>query len=157
MAIAGLPLLLPLVTPPAGAATAADFQAVLDALARAWSRQDTRGALELFTEDALYMQPPDLQLYRGREELAKLFGALRPGTLMTFHHVALDAKAQVGFGEFSSGHAGAARADHGVVVVGLRDGRIASWREYFQDGPSSFDDFTRVEGKAWKFTAKDLE
>ena len=43
------------------------------------------------------------------------------------------------------------------MVIRLRDGRIASWREYFQDGPSSFDDFVRVDGKAWKFTGKDLK
>jgi hypothetical protein len=126
-------------------------------LAEAWSRQDTQLALGCFTTDAVYMQPPDLQLYRGRAELEKLFGALRPGTFMTFHNLAFDAAAQVGFGEFSFGGSGAARADHGVVVVTLREGRIAFWREYFQEGPASFNDFVSVEGKKWKWTGQDLQ
>jgi hypothetical protein len=113
--------------------------------------------LECFTADAVYMQPPDLQLYRGRAELEKLFAALRPGNFMKFHNLAFAPKAQVGFGEFSFGRAGAAKGDHGVVVVTLRDGRIALWREYFQEGPGSFADFVSVEGKNWKWTARDLQ
>lgn len=135
---------------------ATGFETLMARLARAWSAQDTTAALDCFTADAVYMQPPDLQLYRGRDELAKLFGALPPGTFMTFQHLAFDADARVGFGEFSFGRTGSAKADHGVVVVTLRDGRIASWREYFQEGPASFSDFVGVEGKTWKFTVKDL-
>jgi ketosteroid isomerase-like protein len=125
-------------------------------LADAWSRQDTQLALDCFTADAVYMQPPDLQLYRGRAELEKLFAALRPGTSMQFHNLAFDPAGQVGFGEFSFGRAGAPTADHGVVVVTLRDGRIASWREYFQQGPASFAEFVAIEGKRWKWTGETL-
>jgi hypothetical protein len=153
-------LLALLVLPPqpaaAGEATAAEFEGVMARLAAAWSTQDTQLALGCFAADAVYMQPPDLQLYRGRAELEKLFGALRPGTFMRFHNLAFNATAQVGFGEFSFGRSGAARADHGVVVVTLREGRIALWREYFQEGPGSFNDFVSVEGKQWKWTGQDL-
>jgi ketosteroid isomerase-like protein len=148
-----LPLTQPAVT---RQTTAADFERTMATLAEAWSKQDTARALQCFTVDAIYMQPPDLQLYRGTAELAKLFAGLRPGTSMTFHHLAFDEKAQIGFGEFSFGRSGAATADHGVVVVTLRDGRISSWREYFEGGPASFADFVRIEGKTWKWTAKDL-
>ena len=103
------------------------------------------------------MQPPDQQLYRGTAELEKLFAGLRSGTFMTFHHLAFDPRTQVGFGEFSFGREGAARADHGVAVVTLREGRISSWREYFEEGPASFADFVKVEGKAWKWTGQDLK
>lgn len=95
-------------------------------LARAWTKQDTALALGCFTEDALYMQPPDRQLYRGRKDLEKLFAALKPGTLMTFHDLAFDPRSQVGFGEFTFGTSGATTADHGVTVVTLREGRIAT-------------------------------
>jgi ketosteroid isomerase-like protein len=113
--------------------------------------------LDCFTPEAVYMQAPDLQLYRGTAELEKLFAALRPGTFMTFHSLAFDETTQVGFGEFSFGRSGAATADHGVVVATVRDGRIAHWREYFQEGPGAFADFVRVEGKSWKWTSKDLK
>jgi hypothetical protein len=149
-------LLLPAQAGAARGATAADFERVMATLAAAWSTQDTRLALECFTADALYMQPPDLQLYRGTAELEKLFAGLRPGTFMRFHNLAFDANTQVGFGEFSFGRMGAAKADHGVVVVTLRGGRIALWREYFQEGPNAFADFVKVEGKTWKWTGKDL-
>ena len=156
MSIAATTLLLLLSTPSPSPATTSEFEALMATLARAWTRQQTRLALDCFTADALYMQPPDLQLYRGRDELERLFAALPPGTSMTFHHLAFDARTQVGFGEFSFGREGATRADHGVVVVTLREGRIASWREYFQEGPASFSEFVGVPGKTWKFTAKDL-
>jgi ketosteroid isomerase-like protein len=149
-------LLLPSHAAPAREATVTEFESVMTTLAEAWSKQDTKRALACFTADALYMQPPDQQLYRGAAELEKLFAAIRPGTLMKFHHLAFDAKSQVGFGEFSFGRSGAAKADHGVVVVTLRGGRISLWREYFQEGPASFSDFVSVEGKTWKWTGKDL-
>jgi hypothetical protein len=107
-----------------------------------------------FTEDAVYMQPPDQQLYRGASELRPFFGALKPGTFMTFHHVAFDERTQVGFGEFSFGNVRDKDADHGVAVVELRGGRIASWREYFYSGPPSFDAFVATTGKNWKWTIR---
>ena len=152
--------LLFLLLPPHPAApresTVAEFENLMATLAEAWSKQDTRAALGCFTADALYMQPPDLQLYRGTGDLEKLFGAIRPGTLMRFHNLAFNTKTQVGFGEFSFGRSGAATADHGVVVVTLRDGRVSLWRVYFQEGPGSFSEFVRVDGKTWKWTVKDL-
>jgi hypothetical protein len=136
MSILGLLVLLlsPSQAAAGSEATAAEFENVMATLALAWSRQDTQLALGCFTADAVYMQPPDLQLYRGRAELEKLFGALRPGTFMKFHNLAFDAAAQVGFGEFSFGRSGAATADHGVAVVTLRGGRIALWASTFRRG-----------------------
>ena len=59
--------------------------------------------------------------------------------------------------EFSFGRAGSGGAVHGVVVVEVREGRIASWREYFVKGPEAFSEFVAEEGKAWRWTARDLE
>jgi len=160
MTILGLSILFLLLPSHAAAPReprATEFESVMATLAEAWSKQDTKLALSSFTADALYIQPPDLQMYRGTAELEKLFAALRPGTFMKFHNLAFDAGTQVGFGEFSFGRAGAAKADHGVVVVTLRGGRISLWREYFQAGPSSFSDFVKVEGKTWKWTVTDLQ
>jgi hypothetical protein len=134
--------------------TAAEFEALLQSLARAWSEQNTPAALACFAADALYMQPPDEQLYRGRDDLRVLFDGLRAGTLMQFHNIAFRPEFQVGFGEFTFGRRGSPQAVHGVVVVRVSGGRIASWREYFVPGPASFSDFVGVEGKTWKWTAK---
>jgi ketosteroid isomerase-like protein len=123
----------------------------MDELAWAWSQQDTQAALACFTEDALYIEPPDVQFYQGHEQLRAYFGALKPGTFMRFHQLWFDEAQQVGAGEFSFGMTGKATADHGVIVVELRDGRIAFWREYQRTGPSAFPDFIATTGKTWRW------
>jgi ketosteroid isomerase-like protein len=132
----------------------AQFEALMSRLADAWARQDTEAGVSFFTEDAIYMQPPDQQLYLGRAQLRPLFGALKAGTFMTFHHLAFDEKKQFGFGEFSFGNRGDKDADHGVVVVELREGQIAFWREYFYGGPPTFEEFVATGGKSWKWTIR---
>jgi len=141
--------------PPSGALSEGEFEQLMSRLARAWSTQDTDLGVSCFTEDAVYMQPPDQQLYRTTRELRKFFGALKPGTSMKFHHLAFNAALQVGFGEFSFGEERSAKADHGIVVVELRGGRIAFWREYFQEGPADFARFIAQDGKTWKWTIQD--
>jgi uncharacterized protein (TIGR02246 family) len=127
------------------------FRALMERLARAWSTQDTELGLSCFTEDAVYTEPPDIQLYVGREQLRPYFAALTPGTFMRFHTVAFDEVSQRGFGEYSFGHARSTTADHGVAVVAVRDDRIATWREYQRKGPSDFAEFRAIEGKAWQW------
>lgn len=138
--------------PRARRVSAPEFRALMERLARAWSSQDTDLGVACFTTDAVYMQPPDQQLYRTSAELRKYFGALKPGTFMRFENLGFDAARQVGFGEFTFGTEGAPNADHGVAVVELRDGKIAFWREYVQPGPADFGRFVAQEGKAWKWT-----
>ncbi len=127
------------------------FRDLMEALADAWSRQDTEAGLACFTPDAVYMEPPDEQIYLGHEQLRPYFAALQPGTFMRFHHLWFDAARQVGAGEYTFGAEGAANADHGVAVVEIRAGRIAHWREYQRKGPAGFDDFVSVEGKDWRW------
>lgn len=128
-----------------------EFNVLMEGLARAWSQQDTDSALACFTDDAVYIEPPDIQIYLGREQLRPYFAALRPGTFMRFHNLWFDESKQTGAGEYSFGMAGAENADHGVTIVELRDGRIAFWREYQRKGPSAFQDFIRTEGKTWQW------
>ena len=131
--------------------TSSEFRELLERLARAWSTQDTDLGLSCFAEDAVYTEPPDIQLYVGHEELRPYFAALTPGTTMRFHTIALDEDAQRGFGEYTFGHERSDSADHGVAVVDVDDGRIAVWREYQRKGPASFEDFVAVEGKSWQW------
>jgi hypothetical protein len=131
--------------------TDAEFAALMERLARAWSTQDTELGLTCFTEDALYTEPPDIQLYVGHDQLRPYFDALEPGTFMQFHAIAFDERARRGFGEYSFGHDRSDTADHGVAVVDVVDGRIAVWREYQRKGPSAFTEFVAVEGKRWEW------
>jgi ketosteroid isomerase-like protein len=128
------------------------FEALMERLARAWSEQDTEAGVACFTEDALYREPPDIQLYIGHDQLRPYFAALTPGTYMRFHHLWFNEATQGGAGEYSFGSEGDRVVDHGVAVVEIRDGRIASWREYQRKGTPDFEAFISPEGKTWQWT-----
>lgn len=55
------------------ALTKADFQELMQQLATGWSSQNTELALACFTEDAVYMEPPDSQLFLGHAHLRPIF------------------------------------------------------------------------------------
>jgi hypothetical protein len=131
--------------------TVESFRELMERLARAWSTQDTELGLSCFTEDAVYTEPPDIQIYVGHDQLRPYFAALTPGTFMRFHAIAFDGSAQCGFGEYSFGHERSPTADHGVAVVEVRDDRIATWREYQRKGSSDFAEFLATEGKTWQW------
>lgn len=131
--------------------TDSEFNGLLTRLARAWQDQHAQAAVDLFTADAIYMQPPDVQLFVGREQLRAYFGAVEPGTTMVWHQIWFDPEAQVGTGEFTFGIAGRAEATHGVAIIELRDGRIARWHEYLQPGPAAREHFLSLEGKSWQW------
>jgi ketosteroid isomerase-like protein len=130
--------------------TSSEFRELLERLARAWSTPDTELALSCFTDDAVYMEPPDVQLFVGHEQLRPYFATLTTEQ-MRFHTIAFDEEAQRGAGEFTFGSEDAAERDHGVAIVEVADGRIAAWREYLRKGPASFDEFTAVDGKTWQW------
>ena len=48
--------------------------AVMHNLSEAWNEGDAQRAAECFTEDAVYLDPPDKQLYQGRAALFEFFG-----------------------------------------------------------------------------------
>jgi ketosteroid isomerase-like protein len=127
------------------------FADLMGRLARAWEELDTEAAIECFTADAVYMEPPDIQLFQGQNELRPYFAALRRGTFMHFHRLWFDEDGQTGAGEYSFGTTGWHSADHGVAVVEVRGGRISSWREYQRKGPATFPDFAGREGKEWRW------
>lgn len=129
----------------------AGFRALVGRLAGAWGLQDTEAGLECFCPDAVYMEPPDIQLYLGHAQLRPYFAALQPGTYLRLHEIWFDAARQTGALEYSFGREGRPTADHGVAVLELRGGRIAFWREYQHKGPSAFADFVAVGGKTWQW------
>ena len=131
----------------------ADFESLLQRVAASWSACDAVAAADCFTADAVYMEPPDRQLFRGREELLSYFSPLRPGTYLEFHGIWFDVQSQTGAAEFSFGMVGDEQADHGVVALRIEERRIASWREYVRPGPAGFDRFVATTGKTFRWHA----
>jgi len=130
---------------------AAEFRSLVETLAQAWSAQDTELGTGCFAPDAIYMEPPDIQLYLGAEQLRPYVAALTPGTFLHPHHIWFDEAERVGAIEYSFGTEGARQADHGVAVLEVRDGKIAFWREYQRKGPLSFQAFLSVNDKQWEW------
>ena len=121
-----------------------EFETVMQELAQAWNDGNSKRAANCFTEDAVYTEPPDKQIYRGREALYHFFGgsAGRPGQMtMRWHHLAFDVQTQVGFGEFTFTYG---TTVHGITVVRLREGKIANWREYWYESALPWDQFIRT-------------
>jgi hypothetical protein len=135
---------------------AGGFRELMERVAQGWSTQDTDLPLSAFTEDCMYIEPPDLQYFTGHEQLRPYFDALTPQHFMRFHGLWFDEQAQAGAGEYSFGRTGRDQALHGVVIVELRDGLIAHWREYQRAGPPGFAEFIAIEGKSWHSTAAGL-
>ena len=113
------------------------FVALMQAIADAWNAGDTNRALACFTDDAIYMEPPDEQRYEGREELFGFFGGDDPPPMeMAWHHLVVDG--DIGMGEYT--YRGT-RQYHGLVIVQVREGVIARWREYQTESALPWEDF----------------
>ncbi len=126
----------------AGEATQREFEALMNTVAAGWNEGDARKAADCYAEDAIYTEPPDKQVYRGRAALYEFFSGVKPAppTRMVWHHLAFDPENQVGFGEYT--FHGNSRY-HGIVVVKLRGGKISRWREYQYKSELPWEEFVR--------------
>ena len=126
---------------PSPALTSVQFRELMETVSAGWNAGDARKAADGFTEDALYLEPPDKQFYAGRPALYEFFGGAtkpEPPMKMAWHHLAFDEAAQVGFGEYTFQMN---RRYHGVVVVKIRGGKISHWREYQYESKLDWKDF----------------
>ena len=126
---------------PKRALRVAEFQAVLETVADAWNKAQPERAIECFTEAAVYIEPPDRQVYRGAAALRDFFAAsVEPPQpdRMRWHTSAFDEAGQVGFGEYT--YRGRQNY-HGIAVLLLESGRIRSWREYQYPSALSWEKF----------------
>ena len=126
-----------------GNITTAAFENLMQTVAQGWNTGNARQAADCFSEDAIYVEPPDRQLYHGRGELYEFFGG-DAGTdipmQMTWHHLAFNEDEQIGFGEYTfQMHA----RYHGIVVVKIGSGLIKHWREYQYRTGDDWEEFTR--------------
>jgi len=118
-----------------------EFREVLDTIAAGWNGGRFETAALCFTENAVYLEPPDRQRYQGRAALREFFAASvlppRPDR-MRWHGMAFDSVRQLGFGEYT--YRGKQNY-HGVVVVRLEGGLIGRWREYQYGSQLQWEEF----------------
>jgi ketosteroid isomerase-like protein len=120
-----------------------EFEELMKTIAEGWSEGDARKAAECFSEDAIYIEPPEKQVYRGRDALYEFFGGSRGTDVpmkMTWHHLAFNEQEQIGFGEYTFEMHG---RYHGIVVVKIEAGLIKHWREYQYRTEVGWEEFTR--------------
>ncbi|GAB3271168.1 hypothetical protein GCM10027347_42280 [Larkinella harenae] len=113
------------------------MQTVADGL----NENNGRKAADCFALDAIYSEPPNKQIYRGRDRIFEFFGGWkgRPKlTQMVWHHLAFDEQTQTGSGEFSLTYGSTV---HGMVSIRIRDGLIGNWREYFYQSALDWNGF----------------
>lgn len=119
-----------------------EFKDLMQTVADGWNEGNARKAADCFSEDAVYVEPPDQQLYHGRPELFEFFGG-DSGTdipmKMTWHHLGFNEEQQIGFGEYSFQMHG---RYHGIVVVKIEAGLIKNWREYQYRTELDWESFT---------------
>ena len=122
--------------------TTSAFHELMQTVAEGWKEGNARKAADCFREDAIYVEPPDKQLYHGRAELYEFFGG-DAGTeipmQMTWHHLTFNEQEQVGFGEYTFQMNS---RYHGIVIVSLEAGLIKYWREYQYRSEFSWEEFT---------------
>lgn len=129
------------------------FHDLMTRLSAAWEAQNTEAGAACFTPDAVYMEPPDQQLFIGHDQLRLYFGALKPGTVMRWLHLWFNEDSQTGAGHYIFSSSGASEnAIYGVCVVDIRDERIAFWREFQRRGPAAYDQFFSSQGKTWQWS-----
>ena len=119
-----------------------DFEQLMQTVAQGWNEGNAHKAADCFSEDAIYDEPPDKQLYHGRAELYEFFGGDSGTDLpmkMTWHHLAFSEEEQIGFGEYTFQ---LNNRYHGIVVVKLESGLIKHWREYQYRSELNWEEFT---------------
>ena len=121
-----------------------EFESLMQTIAASWNEGNAQKAADCFLEDAVYVEPPDRQIYHGRHELYEFFGGDSGPEIpmhMTWHHLAFNEAEQIGFGEYSFQMHG---RYHGIVTVKIENGLIKFWREYQYKTELSWDEFTSL-------------
>lgn len=82
----------------------AEFFALMKTVSDGWNEGNARKAADCFAENAVYMEPPDRQVYRGRKAIYEFFGGPNrpePPLQMKWHHLAFNSNEHVGYGEYT--------------------------------------------------------
>jgi hypothetical protein len=123
-----------------------EFVEMLTQIAEGWNEGNARKAADVFADDAVYEEPPKKQYYQDKSEIFEFFGGEKGfdrAMTMTWHHVAFNEETQIGFGEYTFAMN---KQYHGIVVVKIKRGKIASWREYQYESPLDWKVFSGEDG-----------
>lgn len=121
-----------------------EFKKLMDTIAEGWNEGNARKSADCFSEDAIYIEPPDKQVHHGRGALYEFFGGDQGSDIpmhMNWHHLAFNEEEQVGFGEYSFRMHG---NYHGIVTVKAENGLIKFWREYQYKTDLSWEEFSKL-------------
>lgn len=114
----------------------------METVSAGWNEGHSRKAADCFSRQAVYIEPPNQQVYVGRDALFEFFGGNNGPDKpmhMVWHHLAFDPETQVGFGDYTFG---VNHRYHGIVAVPLEDGKISSWRKYQYQSELDWQAFT---------------
>ena len=120
------------------------FYSLMQTISDGWNEGDARKSANCFCKDAVYVEPPDKQVYQGRETLYEFFGGDNGPEIpmhMKWRNLAFNEEEQIGFGEYSFQMYG---NYHGIVVVKLEDGLVKFWREYQYPTELDWEEFSKL-------------
>ncbi len=133
-----------------------EFRKLMQTIADGWNTKDAKNAADCFSDDAIYIEPPDKQFFRGKDQLYEYFGGEAGFDMkLAWHHLFFDEEKQHGAGEYTFEFN--SKIHHGVAIVELENGKIKLWREYDVPGNLSYEEFLETKGKQFKFTIKSLK
>lgn len=135
--------------------TTSEFENLMERIALGWNTKNAKLSVECFSNNAIYIEPPNKQLIKGKEELYQYFGGDSGADMkLTWRNLFFNEEKQTGAGEYTFEMN--ETIHHGVAVVDIEDGKIKFWREYDVSGNLSYDDFLKTEGKDFDFTGRSL-
>ena len=108
-----------------------DFEDLMNTVSAGWNTGNSKLAADCFSEYAVYIEPPNRQLYISRDSLFEFFGGSEGRSIpmkMTWHHLIFDEDEQKGTGEYTFEYKG--RLTHGIVIIKINNRKIYRWREY---------------------------
>lgn len=123
---------------------AVGFTKLMNTIAAGWNEGNARKSADCFSEDTIYIEPPDKQVYHGRDALYEFFGGEKGTKIpmhMVWHHLAFNEEEQVGFGEYTFRMHG---NYHGIVTAKVENDFIKFWREYQYKTDLSWEEFAKL-------------
>ena len=114
--------------------SADEVKLLLDQLSKRWGKRDAQGAAELFSENALYSEPPAHELH-GRPAITTFFRAFfatHYAIEFTFSRILIgegEAAAEWSF-SYSRASDGKRRRLSGIAFIDTNAGRIQVWRSF---------------------------
>jgi hypothetical protein len=118
--------------------TSSDFDDLLTALARGWTNREYSSVAACFADAVYYSDPQNYTLNDRTSLLAFFEDDDDEPQSCTFHNQVFDDIRQLGVAEYT--YEGTFRY-HGTVWIELKDGKIATWREYQHKSDKDWKDF----------------